>query len=74
MEINGLTILMGVFALWVFLAGLYLYTGHRCEILLRKVHNIQKLSLKELQNIGKRTMISSWFIFLIAIVSMFLEV
>ena len=49
---------MFVFAFLIFLAGLYLYTGHKNEVLLWKVHDIKKFSIEETKNVGKWTMIA----------------
>lgn len=70
---NGLAFLMFVFAILTFLAGLYLYKGHKSELLLWKT-NIKKISINEVKNIGKWTMITSIVIFIFAIISLFLDV
>ena len=64
---GGFSILMFVFGILIFLAGLYLYTGHKSELLLWKVHDIKKFSMKETINVGKWTMISSLIPFLLGI-------
>lgn len=56
---NGFSILMFIFGLGIFLAGLYIYTGHRSEVLLWKGPNPKKMSLKELKKVGMITMIAS---------------
>ncbi len=61
---NGFSIFMFVFGISVFLVGLYIYTGHKSEIILWRL-NVDKASKKEIKNIGKWTMISSIFIFLL---------
>ena len=71
---NGFSILMFIFAFFVFIAGLYIYTGHRNELLLWKTHDIKKLTLAELKNIGKWTLIASLLIFVIGLIVMILDI
>ena len=71
---NGFTILMFIFGFFVFLAGLYLYTGHKNELLLWRTHNVEKITKAELKVIGKWTMIASVFIALIGLLGFFIEV
>ena len=71
---NGLSILMFIFAFFVFLAGLYLFTGHKNEVLLWKCPDITKVTDAEVRNIGKWTMISSLIILAIGIIALFLDV
>ena len=71
---NGLSILMIIFGGLIFLAGVYIYTGHKNPVLLWKVYNLDTISKEELQNIGKWTMISSIIPFLIAILGFFIEI
>ena len=59
---------MFIFAFIVFLCGLYLFTGHKSELLLWKVHDIKKFTIEETKNVGKWTIISSIIIFIIGIV------
>ena len=73
MELNGLAILMFIFASCVLLVGLYMYKGHKLSIMEYRAA-FKNLSKDEWINIGKWTMISSILIFLFAIISMFLEV
>ena len=70
---SGLSILMIIFGGCILLAGLYLYTGHKSELLLWKTHNVKNMTKEELRVIGKWTMISSIIPFLIAIVGFFVE-
>ena len=63
---NGFSILMFIFGSCVLLVGLYMYTGHKLEILTYRAA-FKNLSKAEWKNIGKWTMISSVFIFIIAI-------
>ena len=71
---NGFSILMFIFGLCIFLAGLYLYTGHRSELLLWKGPDPKKMSLKELKKVGKATMISSLLPVILGIIGLFLEI
>jgi hypothetical protein len=71
---NGLSILMIIFGVLIFLAGLYIYTGHKNPVLLWKVYNLDTITKEELQNIGKWTMISSIIPFIIAIIGFFIEI
>ena len=71
---NGFSCLMLIFSLLVFLAGLYIYTGHKNEVLLWKVYNLKTITKKELQNIGKWTMIASIVPFIMFIIGFFIEV
>ena len=71
---NGLSILMFIFAFLIFLCGIYLYTGHKNELLLWRTHNIDKITKEELKVIGKWTMISSLVPLLVAIVNLFLDI
>ena len=61
-------IFLFIFGFLVFLAGLYLFTGHKNEILLWKVHQIDKFTIEETKNVGKWTIISSLVIMLIGII------
>lgn len=63
---NGFSTLMFIFGSCVLLVGLYMYTGHKLEILIYRAA-FKNLSKAEWKNIGKWTMISSVFIFIIAI-------
>lgn len=56
---NSFSILMFIFGFCIFLAGLYIYTGHRSELLLWKGPNPKNMSLKDLKKVGMATMISS---------------
>ena len=69
----GLSILMLIFAILIFLCGLYLFTGHKNELLLWKVHDIKKFTIKETKNVGKWTMIASIIPFIIAVLGYLLE-
>jgi len=64
---NGFSILMFIFATCVFFVGLYMFTGHKLELLAWKAA-FQNLNKSEWKNIGKWTMISSIPIFVLAII------
>lgn len=68
----NLSILMFIFGLLIFLAGLYLFTGHRSEILLWKNHNVKTMPIEEIKNAGKWTMVSSIVPIIIGIISLLL--
>ena len=63
----GFSILMFIFATSVLLAGLYMYTEHKIEMLTWRAP-FQNLKKSEWKNIGKWTMISSILIYIIAII------
>lgn len=67
---SGFSILMIIFGFLIFLAGLYLYTGHKSELLLWKVPDIKKFTKEETINVGKWTMISSIIPFLLALLGL----
>ena len=71
---NGISILMFALGAGVFLAGLWLFTGHKSEILLWKNPQASKLSDKEVRNVGKWTMIAAIVPVVIAIVFLFIEI
>lgn len=62
---NGFSMLMFIFGLCVFLTGLYMYTGHKIELLTGRPA-FKNLSKKEWKNIGKYTILTSIIIFIIA--------
>ncbi|MBR3198832.1 MAG: hypothetical protein IKG27_02315 [Bacilli bacterium] len=70
---NGFSCLMLIFAVLVFIAGLYIYTGHNSELLIWKGYN-KNATKSELENIGKWTMIASLVPFILFIVGFFIEV
>lgn len=61
------SILMFIFATLVLLFGLYIYKGHNVSKLFIRA-SFKNLTKEEWINIGKWTMISSIFIYLIAII------
>ena len=66
----GFSILFFIFGFLIFLAGLYIYTGHKNEVLLWKTHNVDKLTKKDLKIIGKWTMLSSIIPIILAILGL----
>lgn len=64
---SSFAILFFIFATCVLLAGLYMYTGHKIEMLEWKAA-FKNLKKEQWKNIGKWTMISSIFIYIIAII------
>ena len=71
---NGFSVLMFVFGVLVFLAGLYIYTGHRSELLLWKGPDPKKMTKSELKNVGKLTMLSSLLPVVMGIIGLFLDI
>ena len=70
---NGVSILMFALGIGTFLAGIYLATGHKSEILLWKNPQASKMSDKEVRNVGKWTMIASLVPIVIGIFFLFFE-
>ena len=66
---SGFSILMFIFATSVLLVGLYMFRGHKLEMLTWRAA-FKNLSISEWQNIGKWTMISSIFIYILAILGL----
>ena len=66
---NGFSVLMFIFGFCVLLVGLYMYTGHKLDILTYRVA-FRNLNKDEWKNIGKWTMVSSILIFIIAIIGL----
>ena len=69
---NGFSILMFIFATSVLLTGLYMFTGHKLGIMTERPA-FKNLKIEEWKNIGKWVMISSIFIYLLAIIGLFIE-
>ena len=65
---NGFSILMFIFGSAVLLVGLYMYTGHKLEMIAWKAA-FKGLNKEDWKKVGKYTMISSIFIFILAIVA-----
>ena len=66
-------IFMLIFAVCVLLVGLYVFNGHKISLLEWRVA-FRNLNKSEWKNIGKWTMISSIFIFLIAIIALVFDI
>lgn len=62
----GFSILMIIFGLLIFIAGLYIYKGHNSELLLWKGYN-KNATKQELKTTGMWTMIASVVPFVLAI-------
>ncbi len=71
---NGISILMFALGIGTFLAGLWLFTGHKSELLLWKNPQAKKLPMAEVKNVGKWTMITSAVPIIIGIVFLFIEI
>lgn len=69
---SGFSILMLIFATCVLLVGLYMYTGHKLDLLTYRAA-FRNLSISEWKNIGKWTMISSIVIYILSIIGLFIE-
>ena len=65
---NGFSILMFIFATCLLLIGLYMFTGHKVEILTGRVA-FQNLTKEEWKKIGKWTMITSIGIYILSIIA-----
>ena len=63
---SGFVILFLIFATCVLLVGLYMFTGHELDIMTLRPA-FKNLTKEEWKNIGKWTMISSIFIYILAI-------
>ena len=66
---SGFGILMLIFATCVLLIGIYMYTGHKVDILTYRVA-FKNLSIDEWKNIGKWTIVSSIFIYILGILGL----
>lgn len=67
---NGFSIIMFIFAGLIMIAGIVLYTGHKDQVLLWKVHDIEKFPMSKVKEVGKWTMISSLIPLLLAIIGL----
>lgn len=70
---NGFSILMFIFAISVFLVGLYMFTGHKIDMLSWKAQ-YKNLKKSDWKKIGKYTMIVSIFIFIFAIIGIIFKI
>ena len=69
----GFSILMFIFAISVFLVGLYMFTGHKIDMLSWK-SQYKNLLKSDWVKIGKYTMIVSIFIFVLAILGLIFKI
>ena len=69
---NGFSIFMFIFGVAILLVGLYMFNGHKIEILTGRVA-FKNLSKDEWKNIGKWTMITSVIPFILVIIGLFLD-
>ena len=74
MFMNGFSCLMFIFSFLIFIAGVYLFTGHKNEVLLWKVHDIDKFTKEETKNVGKWTIIASVVPLVMAIIGLILDI
>ena len=64
---SGFGILMLIFACMLFLAGLYMFTGHKLSVIAWKAA-YKGLTIEGWKKVGKYTMIVSIFIFILGII------
>ncbi len=57
-----------IFGICIALCGLYLYTGHKSELLLWKVHDIKKFTIEQTKDVGFWTIIASLVPIIIGII------
>ena len=69
---NGLSILMFIFAICIFLTGLYMFTGHKLSIMWQST--FKHLTIDEWKNVGKWTMISSLIPLIIAVLGVLFNI
>ncbi len=69
---NGFSILFFIFGTCVLLVGLYMFKGHKLDLLTWRAA-FRNLSESEWINIGKWTMISSIIIYMIAILGIIFD-
>lgn len=69
---NGFSTLFFIFGFCVLLTGLYMYRGHKLELIAWKAA-FKGLNKDGWKNVGKWTMISSIIIFLIAIIGLIFD-
>ncbi len=70
---NGFSILMFIFATCVLLTGFYMYKGHKIGLLEWRAA-FKGLNKEGWKNVGKWTMITSIFIYIISIIGLFLDI
>ncbi|MBQ6497784.1 MAG: hypothetical protein IJI58_03615 [Bacilli bacterium] len=74
---NGLACIMFIFSALIFLAGIYLYKGHKgdfTELLLWKNPQANKMTKSEIKNAGKWTMISALIPLIIGILALIFNI
>ena len=69
---NGLSVLMIIFAICIFLTGLYMFTGHKLGIMWQAT--FKDLTINECKNIGKWTMICSLIPLIIAVLGVLFNI
>ena len=69
---SGFGIIMLIFATCVLLVGIYMYTGHKLEIMTIRAA-FRHLNKSEWKNLGKWTIITSIFIYVIALIGILLH-
>ena len=70
---NGFSILMFIFSGAILLTGLYMYTGHKIDMLAWRAA-YKNLKKDGWINIGKWTMVTSIIPFILAIIGLFLDI
>lgn len=70
---NGFSIFMFIFGILIFIAGVYVYTGHNNELLLWKGYNKNRTK-EELKVIGKWVMIISLIPLILAILGTIFDI
>ena len=66
---NGFSVFMFLFGFLLYLAGIYIYTGHNSELLIWKGYN-KTATKEELKNIGKWVMIVGTIPIVLAILAL----
>ena len=66
---NGFSVFMFLFGFLLYLAGIYIYTGHNSELLIWKGYN-KNATKEELKNIGKWVMIVGTIPIVLAILAL----
>ena len=69
---SGVGILFLIFATCVLLVGLYMFTGHELGIMTLRPA-FKNLTINDWKRIGKYTMLTSIFIYLLAIIALVLN-
>jgi len=69
---NGLSVLMFIFAICIFFTGLYMFTGHKLDIMWQAT--FKNLTIAEWKNIGKWTIICSLIPLIIAVLGVLFNI